>query len=90
MGFREFLNEKLNIDDYEFTYEKSQFGGFRALVLNKDKKTSYLSQHTYKDKETAMEHAKVYMTAYVKVGDTYAIKQVHAFVNANRDKLYKK
>lgn len=53
-----------NSRDYMATSEKSQFGGYRPHVVNKEGKTLYLSQASYKTPNEAKAHAEEYLKQY--------------------------
>lgn len=75
------LDEAINADHYTATSEPSKFtDGHRAKVVHKEKGTTmHLSQHSYPTKEKAVEHAKVYLNAYEKVGAMHADREAAAF-----------
>lgn len=60
------INEKNN--KYHATAEKSKFNdGWRSVLKNPNGKTSFVSQHSFKKKEDAIEHARKYHDhVYVK------------------------
>ena len=53
-----------NSRDYMATSEKSQFGGYRPKVVDKDGKTMYLSQALYNTQDEAKDHAEEYLKQY--------------------------
>lgn len=81
------IEEAIRADDYTATSEKSQFGGHRPHVVNKETgKTMHLSAHAYKSPEHAKAHAKAYLTAYSKIGPNAADRAAHDYAKANKDK----
>lgn len=85
------LNETIvNIKDYAPTFEKSQWGGFRAWVVHRSNKTTmYLSQDAFKTADRATELANVYLNAYARSGDLAATKAARDFVRNFSNDLYK-
>lgn len=55
-----------NSRDYMATSEKSQFGGYRPHVVDKDGKTMYLSQASYNTPDEAKDHAEEYLKQYAR------------------------
>lgn len=81
------IDEAIHADDYTATSEKSQFGGHRPHVVNKETgKTMHLSGHAYKSPEHAKAHAKAYLTAYAKTGPNAADRAAQDYARANKDK----
>jgi len=65
--FKEYINERIDASDYTASAEKSKFdNGYRVLVLNKEGKTSYLSQVSYIKEEDAIEAGQVYIDTMAK------------------------
>ena len=59
------LAEKIYYGDYECGSEKSQFGGYRPHIVNKETgKTFYLGQASYKTPGEAKKHAESYLDQY--------------------------
>ena len=84
---KEELDEAIDANDYTATSEKSQFGGHRPHVVNKETgKTMMLGQHSYKSPEHAEAHAKAYLTGYAKLGMHAADRAGHSYATANKDK----
>lgn len=84
------LDEAIVADDYTSTSEKSQFGGHRPHVVNKDTgKTMMLGQHAYKSPEHAKAHAKAYLTAYANSGMHAADRASFAYAKANKQHMVK-
>jgi hypothetical protein len=81
------IEEAIHADDYTATSEKSQFGGHRPHVVNKETgKTMMLGQHSYKSPEHAKAHAKAYLSAYAKTGMHAADRASIDYAKANKDK----
>jgi hypothetical protein len=81
------IEEAIDADDYTATSEKSQFGGHRPHVVNKETgKTMMLGQHSYKSPEHAKAHAKAYLSAYAKTGMHAADRASIDYAKANKDK----
>jgi hypothetical protein len=74
MKFSEYISEKINEDDYTASAEKNKLSkGFRALVLNKNGKTSYLSQVAYENEEDAISAAQKYIDTMARTSSTRAL-----------------
>ena len=72
--FKEYINERIDADDYTASSEKSKFDkGYRALVLNKDGRTSYLSGVSYEKEKDAIEAAQVYINTMANSNSTRAL-----------------
>jgi hypothetical protein len=70
------------------TSEKSQFGGHRPHVVNKETgKTMHLSQHSYTSPEHAKNHAEAYLKAYAKIGANAADRAGIDYARANKQHL---
>jgi hypothetical protein len=83
--FKEYMNEKLEAEDYEASVEKSK-EGYRPVVLNiKTGRASYLGV-PYKTEEIALKIAKGYLDIMTK---TKSVKRLDDFVNSFRDDLVK-
>jgi hypothetical protein len=83
------LDEKIYADEYHATSEKSQFGGHRPHVINKETgHTMFLGQHAYKKPEHAIGHAQAYLNAYAKGGMHQADNHSAAYVKANKHNLH--
>jgi hypothetical protein len=81
------IEEAIHADDYTATSEKSQFGGHRPHVVNKETgKTMHLSASSYKSPEHAKAHAKAYLSAYAKTGMHAADRAAQDYAKANKDK----
>jgi hypothetical protein len=81
------IDEAIDADDYTATSEKSQFGGHRPHVVNKETgKTMHLSASSYKSPEHAKAHAKAYLSAYAKTGMHAADRAAQDYAKANKDK----
>lgn len=80
---RRMKNEAINIRDYMATSEKSQFGGYRPHVVNKEGKTMYLAAASYNTPDEAKAHAEEYLKQYargiseprVPIKGTYGLKE---------------
>jgi hypothetical protein len=87
----EVLDEAINADDYTVTSEKSQFGGHRPHVVNKETgKTMHLSATSYEKPEHAKAHAKAYLSGYAKLGMHAADRAATDFAKANKQHMFKK
>jgi len=85
------LDEAINADDYTATSEKSQFGGHRPHVVNKETgKTMHLSSTSYEKPEHAKAHAKAYLSGYAKMGDKEADRAALDFARAHKEHMFKK
>ena len=84
------IEEAIHADDYTATSEKSQFGGHRPHVVNKETgKTMMLGQHSYKSPEHAKAHAKAYLTGYAKLGMHAADRASIDYAKANKEHMVK-
>ena len=77
------IYEAININDYNATSEKSQFGGYRPKVVHKDGSMMYLSAASYNTPDEAKDHAEDYLKQYargireprVPIKGTYGLKE---------------
>lgn len=77
------IQERIDIRDYMATSEKSQFGGYRPHVVNKEGKTMYLAAASYNTPDEAKAHAEEYLKQYargiseprVPIKGTYGLKE---------------
>jgi len=84
------IEEAIHADDYTATSEKSQFGGHRPHVVNKETgKTMHLSAAAYKSPEHAKAHAKAYLTGYAKMGMHAADRASIDYAKANKEHMVK-
>ena len=84
------IEEAIHADDYTATSEKSQFGGHRPHVVNKETgKTMHLSAQAYKSPEHAKAHAKAYLTGYAKLGMHAADRASIDYAKANKEHMVK-
>ena len=78
-------------EDYTASSEKSQFGGHRAHLKNKEGKTSYLGGKSYKKPEHAAGEAQVYQDNYSKGrggNERAADKAVSDYRNKNKKHMH--
>ena len=78
-------------EDYTASSEKSQFGGHRAHLKNKEGKTSYLGGKSYKKPEHAAGEAQVYQDSYSKGrggNERAADKAVSDYRNKNKKHMH--
>ena len=87
------LEENANVD-YKASSEKSQFGGYRAKLVNPQGKTSYLGSTSYKTPKAAEGEAAAYRDGYFggpgKANERGANRMVDAYKKKNAKDLYKK
>jgi hypothetical protein len=87
----EVLDEAIDADDYTTTSEKSQFGGHRPHVVNKETgKTMHLSATSYEKPEHAKAHAQAYLSGYAKLGMHAADRAATDFAKANKQHMFTK
>ena len=93
MQMREGLEENANVD-YKASSEKSQFGGYRAKLLNPQGKISYLGGTSYKTAKAAEGEAAAYRDGYFggpgRDNERGADRMVHAYKQKHAKDLYKK
>ena len=81
--------ERVFANDYDATSEKSQFGGHRPHVTNKETgRTMYLGQDSYKKPEHARDHAKAYLDAYAGQGSRAASDASMDFARKNKSHMH--
>jgi hypothetical protein len=87
------LEENANVD-YKPSSEKSQFGGYRAKLVNPQGKASYLGSTAYKTSKAAEGEAAAYRDGYFggpgKANERGASRMVDAYKKKNTKDLYKK
>jgi hypothetical protein len=88
------LEEKVSGEGYKPSSEKSQFGGYRAKLLNPQGKMSYLGSTTYKTAKAAEGEAAAYHDGYfnsqMSPNERMANRMVDAYKKKNAKDLYKK
>jgi hypothetical protein len=78
------LEETVDPRNYEVGSEKSQFGGYSAVITNKKTgKTMYSGQARYKAPELAKGEAEAYLKGYSEVGDRTAERYVKDYSKKN-------
>jgi hypothetical protein len=61
-----YVKEAINIRDYMATSEKSQFGGYTPIVVDKKGKVMYSGQASYNTPDEAKDHAENYLKQYAR------------------------
>ena len=92
---KSFFNLRENANkDYKASSEKSQFGGYRAKLINPEGKVSYLGGTGWNTPKAAEGEAAAYRDGYFggpgRANDRQANRFVNAYKQKNKKDLYKK
>jgi len=80
--FREYITEKIDLDEYTASYEKSKLTkGYRAKVINPKGKDSYVSAEAWDTKEAAIACASFYITLMNKPLSAID-REMHQFIKS--------
>lgn len=82
------LDEAIDPEEYKIGSEKSQFGGYRAVVKHKEKGTSlYTGNTSYKTSGAAEGEAEAYLKGYAQMGDRTATRYANDYKKKNKSEI---
>ena len=86
-SFREYVTEKLDLDDYEASAYRDRVGtGFRAEVTGPNGRTTYLGSTEWEKEDDATKAAEFYITLLNKPSSAMD-REMHKYEKNNSDKI---